>query len=174
MAGDFDILSLPWPLNLYPTTGHAERGITVHRAQGEMLTANQPENGVARSETLLLVPRLHSPCQWKYTATSGPSTMDPINGKVKRDLIIHRKVSLDLGLQLVETLDRHKQALKRTDPLLRIGLSQELHRGIDIPDAGGILRIDVAGLGTGSAPAPSANERPPHDVTVAPSESPRP
>src|SRR5437879_10394481 len=88
----------------------------------------------------------------------GPVDHDSVDGEVEGDPIIDGEVALDLLLQLAETVERHEQAVKDARVLTRIRLPDPLHRGVDLPDTGGIVGVDVAGFGAGHRHQPDQTE----------------
>src|SRR2546426_545451 len=74
---------------------------------------------------------------------------DSVDGEVEGDPVIDGEVALNLLLQLAEAVERHEQAVKGARVLTRICLPDPFHRGVDLPDTGRIVRVNVTGFGAG-------------------------
>src|SRR5207302_11031367 len=161
------ILASPRSVALNPAIGHAEGRVPIHTAHGESLMADQPGDGMAPLPERLLIGRaLPLPEPVEIDGHIGPVHHDPVDGEVEGDPIIDGEVALDLLLQLAKTVERHEQAVKDARVFTRIRLPDPLHRGVDLPDTGGIVGVDVAGFGAGQRHQPDqtkdspAGERP--------------
>src|SRR6266849_8374077 len=144
------ILASPRSFALNPAASHTKRRITVHAAHGESLMADQPEDGMAPLPERLLIGRaLPLPEPMEIDGHVGPVDHDSVDGEVEGDPVIDGEVALNLLLQLAEAVKRHEQAVKGARVLTRIRLPDPFHRGVDLPDTGRIVRVNVAGFGAG-------------------------
>src|SRR5439155_3447830 len=131
-----------------PAASHTKRRITVHAAHGESLMADQPEDGMTPLPERLLIGRaLPLPEPMEIDGHVGPVDHDSVDGEVEGDPVIDGEVALNLLLQLAEAVERHEQAVKGARVLTRIRLPDSLHCGVDLPDTGRIVGVNVAGFG---------------------------
>src|SRR5437899_8134627 len=153
------ILASPRSFALNPAASHTKRRIPVHAAHGKSLMADQPEDGMTPLPERLLIGRaLPLPEPMEIDGHVGPVDHDSVDGEVEGDPVIDGEVALNLLLQLAEAVERREQAVKGARVLTRIRLPDSLHCGVELPDTGRIVGVNVAGFGAGHRHQPDQTQ----------------